>query len=127
MSSVHPGLDADTALSYVGKTVLMELTWDGESFWQCAHIVGIVLPMAGVQDNAYFMAISVAAQYPFPDETFLADIRTIRVVRNRDRRNSGNGLGRLALPALSRSRAALPARRNGSTVPTNGSTGGAHP
>ncbi|OKR80878.1 hypothetical protein BH601_15640 [Pseudomonas aeruginosa] len=30
-------------------------------------------------------------------------------------------------PSRSRSRAALPARRNGSTVPANGSTGAAHP
>ncbi|MCQ3971336.1 hypothetical protein FK511_28910, partial [Klebsiella pneumoniae] len=58
---------------------------------------------------------------------YFHNIRTIRVMRHRDRRGSGNVLDRLTLPNSARSRAALPARRDSFTVPSNGSTGAAHP
>lgn len=122
-------LDAATAVNYLGKTVLIELRWDDEpeSYWYCEHIVGVVLPMEGVHEHAYFLAINVASDRPHPNEVFFSDIRTIRVMRHRDRHGSGNVLGRIALPNRSGSGAALPARRNSSTVPSNGSTGAAHP
>jgi hypothetical protein len=66
----------------------------------------------------------------FPNEVFFSDIRTIRAMRYRDRHGSGNVLGRMTLTHCangSGSGAALPARRNSSTVPANGSTGAAHP
>ncbi|WP_313514072.1 hypothetical protein [Pseudomonas sp.] len=122
-------LDAATAFNYLSKTVLIELRWDDEpeSYWCCEHIVGVVLPMEGVHEHAYFLAINVASDRPYPNEVFFSDIRTIRVMRHRDRQGSGNVLGRIALPNRSGSGAALPARRNGSIVPSNGSTGAAHP
>ncbi|WP_313211894.1 hypothetical protein [Stutzerimonas nitrititolerans] len=129
MSSQRLALNAQTALAYVGQTVLVELRWDEEpeSFWQCMHILGIVLPMEGICDLAYFMGLNVSSQLDHPNEVYFSDICTIRVMRHRDRRGSGNVLDRVALPNSARSRAALPARRNSSTVPANGSTGAAHP
>src|SRR5690606_25641898 len=85
------------------------------------------LPMEGVHDQAYFLTFDLNAQERHPNEVFFSDIRTIRVMRHRDRHGSGNVLGRIALPNSARSRAALPARRNSFTVPANGSTGAAHP
>lgn len=129
MSSQRIALDAQTALAYVGQTVLVELRWDEEpdSFWQCMHILGVVLPMEGVCDLAYFMGLNVSSQLDHPNEVYFSDICTIRVMRHRDRRGSGNVLDRIALPNAGRSGAALPARRNSFTVPSNGSTGAAHP
>lgn len=129
MSSQRLELDAQSALAYVGQTVLVELRWDEEpeSFWQCMHILGVVLPMEGVCDLAYFMGLNVSSQLDHPNEVYFSDICTIRVMRHRDRRGSGNVLDRIALPNSARSGAALPARRNSFTVPSNGSTGAAHP
>ncbi|WP_224154902.1 hypothetical protein, partial [Pseudomonas aeruginosa] len=90
-------------------------------------VIGVVLPAEGVRDEPHFMTVPVGVTDEFANETFWDTIRTIRVMRNRDRHSSGNVLGRIAHPATSRSGAALPARRNSSTVPANGSTGGAHP
>lgn len=122
-------LDADTAVSYIGKTALMELRWEAEpeSSWQLMHIVGVVLPMEGVYEHACFMAVYFDTTDPYPERVFFTEIRTIRAMRHRDRHGSGNVLGRIAHPTQAGSRAALPARRNSSTVPSNGSTGAAHP
>ncbi|HEH8686320.1 hypothetical protein ACET4R_16160 [Pseudomonas aeruginosa] len=129
MNSQSPVLDAESALPFLGKTVLVELAWeqDPESLWCCMHIVGIVLPLAGIQDEPYLLVKHVAGDEPFPNEMFWSNVRTIRVMRYRDLHGSGNVLGRIARPETSRSGAALPARRNSSTVPANGSTGGANP
>ncbi|HBO2455653.1 MULTISPECIES: hypothetical protein [Pseudomonas] len=129
MNSQCPVLDAESALPYLGKTVLVELAWeqDPESLWCCMHIVGIVLPLAGIQEEPYFLVKHVAGDEPFPNEMFWSNVRTIRVMRYRDRHGSGNVLGRVTHPDDSRSRAALPDRRNSPTVPSNGSTGGANP
>ncbi|BAP81028.1 hypothetical protein MT1_3854 [Pseudomonas sp. MT-1] len=71
--------------------------------------------------------LNVSSQLDYPNEVYFSDICTIRVMRHRDRHGSGNVLGRIALPKHARSRAALPARRDSFTVPSNGSTGAAHP
>lgn len=76
---------------------------------------------AAFHDGAYWGDLRIR------DEIFWDTIRTIRVMRHRDRQGSGNILGRIAHPKTSRSGAALSARRNSSTVPANGSTGGANP
>ena len=122
-------LDAATALSYIGQTVLLELMWEGdtESFWQCMHVVGVVLPVEGVQDEAYFLGMGIASSSSYANEIYFEDICSIRAMRYRDRHGSGNVLGRMTLTHSEGSRAALPARRNSSTVPANGSTGAAHP
>jgi hypothetical protein len=129
MRNDSPVLDAATAVTYIGQTVLLELRWDDEpdSYWRLSHIVGAVLPMEGIYDQAYFLVLHINNESPFPTEIFLGDIRTIRAIRHRDRQRSGNVLGRMTRPIPLRSGAALPARRNGFIVPSNGSTGAAHP
>lgn len=75
-------LDAATAMDYIGKTVLVELAWDdGEApIWCCKHIVGVVLPMAGVYEEAFFMTIDGHSYERFPSEIHFSTIRTIRGV-----------------------------------------------
>lgn len=122
-------LDAATALNYIGQTVLIEQIWDAcpESIWSLFHIVGVVLPMENVYPHGCFMVLCPTDETPFPEEIFFTNIRTIRAIRHRDRHSSGNVLGRMTRSFESRSGAALPARRNASSVPSNGSTGAAHP
>ncbi|MEL7561088.1 hypothetical protein [Stutzerimonas chloritidismutans] len=122
-------LDTEAAMGYIGHTVLVELHWDDEpeSYWYCLHIVGMMLPVEGVYEHGCFMTLELNAQDEFPNEVFFSNIRTIRVMRHRDRHGSGNVLGRIPLPKHARSGAALPARRDSFTVPSNGSTGAAHP
>jgi hypothetical protein len=129
MNNPHVILDAQSSLRYLGETVLVELGWedDPETVWRLLRVIGVVLPAEGVRDEPHFMTVPVRATDEFANETFWDTIRTIRVMRNRDRHGSGNVLGRIAHSATSRSGAALPARRNSSTVPANGSTGEAHP
>lgn len=130
MSSHQPiALDNSTALAFVGQAALIEQGWEQEpeSFWQCMHIVGVVLPKEGVCAHGYFMAIAVSAELPHACEVYFSDIRTIRAIRHRDRHSSGNVLGRMTRPSASRSGAALPAHRDGIPVAMNGSTGAAHP
>lgn len=122
-------LDAATALSYIGQIVLIEMAWDDEpeSFWQCTHIVGVLLPTADMQGSPCFLGVELSSSTRNPNEIYFDDICTIRAMRYRDRRGSGNVLGRMTLTHSDGSRAALPARRNSFTVPANGSTGEAHP
>lgn len=129
MSNSPITLDAQSALRYLGQTVLVELGWedDPETVWRLLRIIGVVLPAEGVRDEPHFMTVPVGVTDEFANETFWDTIRTIRAMRYRDRQGSGNVLGRITHPATSRSGAALPARRNSSTVPANGSTGEANP
>ncbi|WP_312955273.1 hypothetical protein [Stutzerimonas nitrititolerans] len=125
-------VDAATAFDYVGQTVLIETQWEAEpaSFWQCVTIVGVVLPVDGMKGAPCFLAVELSSVTQEASEIYFHTIRTIRAMRHRDRRSSGNVLGRMTLTHsadVSGSRAALPARRNSSTVPSNGSTGAAHP
>ena len=125
-------LDTPTALSYVGQTVLLELMWQGdtESFWQCAYIAGVMIPRDSRQGEPCFLAVEVSSSTGNPNEFYFDDICSIRAMRYRDRHGSGNVLGRMTLTHsadASESGAALPARRNSSIVPANGSTGEAHP
>ncbi|KJS28257.1 MAG: hypothetical protein VR76_07900 [Pseudomonas sp. BRH_c35] len=126
-----PGITLDTqaAMAYIGESVLMELYMDEDEppYWCCVHIVGVVLEKEGVWDYPYFMAMSFTSDGRTPSEIPFMDILTIRVMRHRDRHGSGNVLDRIALPNAGRSGAALPARRDSFTVPSNGSTGAAHP
>lgn len=128
-SAANTVVDPTNAIKYLGQTVLVELAFDElpEPYWRCYHIVGLVLPIEGVCDQACFMAKGINDETPYPNELFFEDIRTIWAMRHRDRQSSGTVLGRIAHPHLSRSGAALPARRNSPAVATNGSTGAAHP
>jgi hypothetical protein len=125
-------LDAATALSYVGKTVLVETAWDAEpeSFWQCIQIVGVLIPTPDMQGAPCFLGVELSSSTSTPSEFYFDNICSIRAMRYRDRHGSGNVLGRMTLTHSadgSGSGAALPARRNSSTVPANGSTGAANP
>jgi len=125
-------LDAATALSYVGKTVLVETAWDAEpeSFWQCIRIVGVLIPAPDMQGAPCFLGVELSSSTRNPSEFYFDNICSIRAMRYRDRHGSGNVLGRMTLTHsadASGSGAALPARRNSFTVPANGSTGAAHP
>jgi hypothetical protein len=122
-------LDTATALSFVGQTVLVETTWDEEPepFWQCIQIVGVLLPTPDMQGAPCFLGVELSSSTRNPNEFYFEDICTIRAMRHRDRHGSGNVLDRMSLTHSAGSRAALPARRNSSTVPSNGSTGAAHP
>ncbi|MFG0414281.1 hypothetical protein ACF8MD_11450 [Pseudomonas sp. zjy_8] len=125
-------LDAATAMSYIGQIVLIEMAWDDEpeSFWQCTHIVGVLLPTADMPGSPCFLGVELSSSTRNPNEIYFDDICTIRAMRYRDRHGSGNVLGRMTLTHSadgSGSGAALPARRNSSTVPANGSTGAANP
>lgn len=122
-------LDAQSALRYLDQTVLIEMVFDEEPdpIWRWVRVVGVVLPAEGLRGGPHFLTLKPGAEKAFADEAFWEDIRTIRVMRHRDRHGSGNVLDRIAHPKDPRSRAALPARRNSLTVPANGSTGAAHP
>ncbi|MDI4001734.1 hypothetical protein QK412_10085 [Pseudomonas aeruginosa] len=129
MNSARAALDAQSALRYLGQTVLIEMVFEEEPdpIWRWVRVVGVVLPTEGLRGGPHFLTLKPGAEKAFADEAFWENIRTIRVMRYRDRQGSGNVLGRIAQPKPSRSRAALPARRNSLTVPANGSTGEANP
>ena len=125
-------LDTATALSYVGKTALVETAWDAEpeSFWQCIQIVGVLIPTPDMQGAPCFLGVELSSSTSSPSEFYFDNICSIRAMRYRDRHGSGNVLGRMTLTHsadVAGSGAALPARRNSFTVPANGSTGEAHP
>ncbi|WFC61514.1 hypothetical protein EWH21_07180 [Pseudomonas sp. REST10] len=122
-------LDTATALSFVGQTALVETIWDAEpeSFWQCIQIVGVLIPTPDMQGAPCFLGVELSSSTRNPNEFYFDDICSIRAMRHRDRHGSGNVLDRMTLTHSEGSRAALPARRNSSTVPANGSTGAAHP
>ncbi|MBU2156932.1 MAG: hypothetical protein KJ989_20635 [Gammaproteobacteria bacterium] len=72
-------LDAVTAVGYIGKPVHVELDWDDdpEPFCRSGYVIGIVLPVKGVQEQAYLMVMSPGED--FPVEAYLEDIRSIRI------------------------------------------------
>ncbi|WP_374978928.1 hypothetical protein PSGK_18080 [Pseudomonas solani] len=86
LSTGQAEFDANTAIGYIGKKVLVELVWDDSEAptWCCKHIVGVVLPMAGVYEEAFFMTIDGHCRERFPSEVFLSTIRTIRALWSRD-------------------------------------------
>jgi len=95
-----PLQDATKALGYLGETVLVELAWDDdrETLWRCYHIVGVVLPVPGVYAHGYFLTMPFADSLDFPAEIYFDSIRTLRLMRQRDRRAAGRVLGRIELP-----------------------------
>ena len=79
MPSQMHALDAVTAVGYIGKPVHVELEWsdDPEPFCRSGYVIGIVLPVKGVQEQAYLMVMSPGEE--FPVEAYLEDIRSIRI------------------------------------------------
>jgi hypothetical protein len=84
MPSQSNALDAVTAVGYIGKPVHVELKWndDPEPFCRSGYVIGIVLPVKGVQEQAYLMVMSPGEE--FPVEAYLEDIRSIRVADLRE-------------------------------------------
>jgi hypothetical protein len=92
VKSYPPAVIPSTARSFLGKSVLMELVfWDTgpEVLWRFFHIVGVVLPLEGVNEQGYFLTMDFNGRSRFPDEVFFSDIRTIRVVPYRDAEGRG--------------------------------------
>ncbi|MFG5863090.1 hypothetical protein [Metapseudomonas sp. CR1201] len=127
MTSQPLALNAATATSLIGQTVMMELVLEDEpeSLWRCFHIVGLVAPIPGLVKEGHFLCFNALQEEQFPNEIFWSDIRTLTTLHRRPL--EGSDQLPPALGGLIRSGAALPARRNSSTVPANGSTGAAHP
>ncbi|MDH1261392.1 hypothetical protein [Pseudomonas sp. GD03944] len=75
--------DAPSAVALLGKRVLLELTLEDEprSIWQCAVIVGVVLPLEGVYRHPHFMVLDMAGEQAFPEEVFWGDIRSLVVLK----------------------------------------------
>ncbi|MGE8359270.1 hypothetical protein [Pseudomonas sp.] len=75
--------DAPSAVALLGKRVLLELTLENEprSLWQCAVIVGVVLPLAGVYRHPHFLVLDMAGEHAFPEEVFWASIRSLVVLK----------------------------------------------
>ncbi|MDA8485961.1 hypothetical protein NNO07_23095, partial [Pseudomonas resinovorans] len=123
MTSQPLALNAGIATSLIGQTVMMELVWeqDPEPLWRCFHIVGVVVPLEGLVEEGHFLVLNALQTERFPSEVFWSNIRTLTTLHRRPL--EGSDQISPALGGLIRSGAALPARRNSSTVPANGSTG----
>ena len=127
MSSPKLTLNAATATALIGQTVMVELVLqdEPESLWRCFHIVGLVVPLEGLVEDGHFLVLNALQPERFPSEVYWSDIQTLTTLHRRPL--EGSDQLSPALGGLIRSGAALPARRNSSTVPANGSTGAAHP
>lgn len=127
MTSRRVTLNAGNAAAFIGQTVMVELILEDEpeSLWRCFHIVGVVMPVPDLVKEGHFLVFNALREEPFPNEIFWCDIRTLTTLHRRPL--EGSDQLPPALGGLIRSGAALPARRNSSTVPANGSTGAAHP
>ncbi|WP_312723956.1 hypothetical protein [Stutzerimonas nitrititolerans] len=112
MSKPAFGFDPATAIGYIGQTVFVELVWEGdpEPIWRLKHIVGVVLPVQGVNEVGYFLTLPVIGSADFPDEIYFDSIHTIRAIR--DRHIPFRVLGRLPLPQLTQGQATQGERRH---------------
>ncbi|MDH1868947.1 hypothetical protein [Pseudomonas sihuiensis] len=112
MSSPTLTFDPITAIGYIGQTVLVELVWEGdpEPIWRFKHIVGVVVPVQGVNEVGYFLTLPVIGSADFPDEIYFDSIHTIRAIR--DRHAPAKVLDRLPLPHLFQGQAKEGERRH---------------
>ena len=75
--------DVTEAVSYLGRTALVELVWVDEDtgeiddMWCCVHIVGVVLALEGVYEHPHFLTMDFAHPWPTPHEMFWDNIRAI--------------------------------------------------
>lgn len=82
--------DVTDAVSYLGKTVLVELAWDDPDdgkfeLWRIVRVVGVVLALEGVYEHPHFMVFDFSRPQAFPDEMMWEHIRTVRVIESRTR------------------------------------------
>lgn len=92
MPKHSPALNAETAVTFLGNTVLVELAWDDEpgTYWHCLHVVGVVLPVEGICDQGYFITVPLSGMAHIL-EIYFQDVVTIRAIRKRDRRAARYG------------------------------------
>lgn len=102
MSSPTLNFDPLTAIGYIGQTVLVELIWEGdpEPIWRFKHIVGVVVPVQGVNEVGYFLTMPFEGGHEYPLEVHFHLIQTARVIHGRDRNATAKVLERLQLPQL---------------------------
>lgn len=78
-------LDAETAVTFLSNTVLVELAWDDEpgTYWHCLHVIGVVLPVEGICDQGYLITVPLSGmQHTL--EIYIQDVVTIRAIRHPD-------------------------------------------
>lgn len=75
--------DTPSAVALLGKRVLVELALEDEpgTLWQCAVIVGVVLPLEGVYRHPHFLVLDMAGEQTFPEEVFWSAIRSLVVLK----------------------------------------------
>ncbi|MCY1419592.1 hypothetical protein D9M71_351820 [compost metagenome] len=78
-------------------------------------------------EEGHFLVLSASKPERYPHEVFWDNIRTLHVLKDRSQVQPTHLAVLPALCGLIPSRAALPARRNRISIPSNGSTGAAHP
>lgn len=88
--------DVTEAVSYLGRTVLVELVWeeDPEPFWVCVHVVGVVLALEGVYSDPHFLVFRAGQPQRYPDEMFWENIRTFLPLERAARKSSRRPVGR---------------------------------
>ena len=103
MSDSAVGLDILSAVGFLGRSVLLELVWDDDPdpCWRSGYVIGLVLSVDGVHDQAYMVVKNPGDDYPL--DVYLSDIRSIQATHGQ----AGNLLGHLPLPQLFQAHAAL--------------------
>ncbi|MBD9417206.1 hypothetical protein IB234_21785 [Pseudomonas sp. PDM16] len=96
MSSKPVGLDVLSAVGFLGEPVVVELAWDDdpEPCWRAGYVIGVVLLIEGVHEQACLLVKSPGDEHPL--DVYLSDIRSIRSIRSSAR----SLLGRLPLPHM---------------------------
>ncbi|GAD64080.1 hypothetical protein [Aquipseudomonas alcaligenes] len=96
MSSKPAGLDVLSAVGFLGEPVVVELVWDDdpEPCWRAGYVIGLVLPVEGVHEQAFLLMKNPGDEHPL--DVYLSDIRSIRSIRSEAR----SFLRRLPIPPM---------------------------
>lgn len=86
MSSPALTFDPLTAIGYIGQTVFVELRWEGddEMLRRTYLFVGVALPVPGLLEHGYFLAMPPDGSEELPIEIYFDYITTIRITGDRD-------------------------------------------
>ncbi|MER0043298.1 hypothetical protein [Pseudomonas sp. MGal98] len=81
MSSPALTFDPITAIGYIGQTVFVELRWEGddEMLRRTYHLVGVALPVPGLLEHGYFLAMPLDGSEELPIEIYFDYINVIRI------------------------------------------------
>lgn len=85
--------DVTEALSYLGKTVLLETTFHDPDEgvcrdWSIVHIVGVVLALEGVYSHSHFLYLDAVNPSSYPYELWWEHITTISPLKKTTRKKS---------------------------------------